>query len=330
MTPQLRLRLVVVAAEATTIAVTWPLWQVRETPPLLPLCELPPLDFAAPLLACLALALRWPTLGALLHTVVLALAMLADQTREQAPFVSFAILLWAAAPHRGAVAVGALHLIALWFWSGLGKLTSPGFLGHGGAWLLGSDAGEPTAAGIAVAVALGLAELLLAVAACTSRWRTRAALAAALLHLGILAFLVARGANAAVWAWNAALAVAAPLLLRAAPVPAWPVPGTRVPRIAAVAFVLLPLGFHAGAVDAPFAMQVYTRNEPRAVLLGAGGRSERVLYLSELRVPLPPVPRIQRQWFLRSGRRGERLALLEPRPLARWLGARDELLAVSP
>ncbi len=322
------LRLVVVVAEATTIAITWPLWQVREAPSLLPLVGLPQVGFAWPLLACLALALRWPTFGAVLHAFVLALAMLADQTREQPQMVSFGILLLASSNHRGAVALGTLHLCALWFWSGIGKLTSPHFLGAGGAWLLGAE--EAGAAGTSLAVALGLTELVLAVSCSILRWRSRVAVVASLLHANVLAFLVfARGANPAVWPWNAALAIAAPLLLRAAPARPWTAPGTFVPRLAALAFVVLPLGYHAGVVDAPFAMQVYTMNEPRAVRLHGDGRRESLLYLPELAVPLPPVPRIQRQWFQNEARAGERLALLERRPIARWFGSRDELLTVA-
>jgi hypothetical protein len=242
--------------------------------------------------------------------------------------VSFAILLWASTNRRGAMAIGMLHLCALWFWSGIGKLTNPHFLGAGGAWLLGAE--EPGPAGTLLAVALGLAEVVLAVSCFTVRWRPRAAVAAILLHAGIFGFLVfVRGANAAVWPWNVAIALAAPLLLRAAPTRPWSVPGTLVPRLAALAFVVLPLGYHAGVVDAPFAMQVYTMNEPRAVRLHGDGRREPLLHLRELAVPLPPVPRIQRQWFHHEARAGERLALLERRPLARWLGSRDELLEVQ-
>lgn len=318
-------RLAVVAAAAASIAVTWPLWQVRSEPPLLPLCELPQVPFAAPLLASLALALRWPVLGAAIHSVLLAVAMLLDQTREQPQFVSFAILLWATTPLAGASAVGVLHLGALWAWSGLGKLASPGFLVGGGSWLLGAG-GEPSSAGTALAVLVGLGELALGLAVLCGRRHAFVVWAAVSLHLGILAFLVVRGENAAVWAWNAALAFCAPRLLREVPARGLFGPGVLAPRIAAVAFVVLPIGFHLGFVDAPFAMQVYTQNTPRAVRLGGSAGVEAIVYVEDLRVPLPPVPRVQRQWFAAVGARGERLALLEPRPLARWLGARDQLL----
>lgn len=330
------LRQVVVAAQATTIAITWPLWQPRTSPPLLPVAALanaPALSFGAALLASLLVTLRWPRTGALLHSLLLGAAMLFDQTREQPQLLSLALLLWATVPGATPRALGAAQIIALWFWSGLGKLCSPRFLTEGGAFLVGLPAGSESTSGTVLAIALGCAEIALAVLALMPRWRRHAGIAGCLLHAGILLVLspLGRNLNPSVWPWNAALMFAAPILLGAAPTTTPAAGGARIARrcVAGFLFALLPLGFHAGCVDAPFASQVYTLNEPRALVLHADGASTRVGLLPDLRVFVPAVPRIQLAWFERSARTGDRLVLLEPRPLARWLGAGDRLIDAS-
>jgi hypothetical protein len=85
-------RRVVLLAQAATILSTWPLWSVRVLPPNLPLIDLP-LPSHVPLLLSLAVAWRWPARGALLHALVLALAVLLDTTRLTAAPCSLAVLL---------------------------------------------------------------------------------------------------------------------------------------------------------------------------------------------------------------------------------------------
>jgi hypothetical protein len=317
------LRQIVVACQAATILVTWPLWQARAEPPLLPLLPVPALPFGAALLATLAVALVRPRLGAALHGALLAVAITADQTREQPQVLSLALLLASGVWPR-ARALGALHLPALWFWSGLGKLLSPRFPGEGGAWLLGAAADPGLAC--AAAFALGGAEVALAALALGARTRRTAAALAVLLHASILGFLVLRSANPAVWPWNAALAVAAPCLLRADP----GITAARCSRsilaCAAVLFVLLPLGWHAGLVDRAFSHAVYTLDGPRAVWLPADGGVAELGELPGLRVTLPPQPRVLAAYFAATARDGDALAILESRRLARALGAGDRLL----
>lgn len=300
--------------------VTWPLWQTRAHPQLLPVVEIP-MPFGFALLASLALAACRPVVGSVLHVVLLALAILADQTREQPQVLSMGVLLLATLPIRGAREIGSLHLCSLWLWSGIGKLTSARFWENGGSWLLGdgSDAGTTTL-GVIVAVLIGLGELTLAVLALLPRTRRTAGLLGAIMHLSILTFLspLGRDWNPSVWAWNAVLAVASLQLLRRtdAGLGAILSRGGPVVRIAAGLFVALPIGFHLGVVDAPFAMQVYTQNGCRALVVRANGPVEVVGDLPDLRVHLPPVPRINLVWFARHGRLGDRMILVEDRPLA--------------
>jgi hypothetical protein len=324
------LRWIVVASQAATIGITWPLWQVRLDPPLLPLWPMPALPFGGALLATLAVALVRPRLGAALHAALLLLSIVADQTREQPQVLSLALLLCVTASTR-LRAIGALHLAALWFWSGLGKLLSPRFLGEGGTWLLGGSVAAGSATAFTAAAALGAGELALGVLALGARTRRVAAVLGALLHASILLHLVLRGANPAVWPWNAALAAAAPLLLgrTGGSILPWGRCGGVV-RWCAPLFLLLPLGYHAGLVDRAFAHSVYTLDGPRAVLLWADGRVEERRELPALRVPLPPVPRVLEAFFVATARPGDALAILEGRPLARLLGARDRMLRTPP
>lgn len=124
--PPLPRRLAVVVGQVATIVVTWPLWNARDD--ALPLVPGPRLDFGwLLLLSCLA-ALRWPVPATLVHWGVLVAAILMDQTREQPQVLSLALLLLATWPRPWAARVVILHLAALWFFAGLGKLTSARFL----------------------------------------------------------------------------------------------------------------------------------------------------------------------------------------------------------
>lgn len=320
------LRAAVVAAQAATLLITWPSWQTRLDPPLLPLLPLPAVPFGAALLASLALVLLRPRLGTVLHALLLALAIAADQTREQPQVLSLALLL-GAATFPSLRTVGALHLVALWLWSGLGKLLSVRFLAEGGAWLCGGAAAAGSPIAVAAAALLGAGELTLGLLALCARTRRAAAGLGACLHVSILLYLLLRGANPAVWPWNAALCIAAAVLLGGSrgTLAGWWRHGAAV-RCAVVLFVLLPLGYHAGLVDRAFAHSVYTQDGPRAVWLHGCGRIEEVCELRELRVSLPAVPRVQEAFFAHKARSGDALAIVEPRLLARALGARDRLL----
>lgn len=322
------LRLAIVLAAAASLLVTWPLWQLRTEPPMLPLVALP-LPFGSMLLATLAFALWRPLAGALLHAAVLTAAMLADQLREQPQMISLAALLLAVAPVRGGARLGAVHLIALWLWSGLGKLTSPTFWSTGAAWLLALEPGTSSALATTAAALLGLTEIALAALAIAPQTRRLAAWTGALLHGGAFVYLAfLRDTNVAVWPWNLALASAAFVLLGQIQ---GPLLGDRkldgpLPRIAALAALVLPLGFHAGFVDAPFAQQVYCMNEPAATWQRADGDLQSQGLVHELGVFVPGVLRIQEAWFHACARPGERLVIEERRPIAKLLRGGDRLL----
>jgi hypothetical protein len=327
------LRLVVVTAQAATILITWPLWQPRTEPPLLPLIELPAWPFGLLLLVSLALAVVRPVAGVLAHVGLLTVAIVADQTREQPQVLSLAVLLAATMQKRGACEIGALHLVALWLWSGIGKLTSGRFLAHGGAWIVfGPETADtqvdPTAS-IAAGVSVGAVEVALALLVLVPRTRRGAAWAGAVLHLAILALLspLGRDWNPAVWPWNAALAIGSVLLL--GQVEGGPRAMLRrcgpATRALAAMFFALPVGFHLGLVDGPLAFQVYAQNTCHAIVLRADGRTEIPGRIAALRVLMPPVPRILLVWFLRTGGPGDRMILVDDRPLGAVLGPRERI-----
>ena len=131
-------RCLLVAAQGATIVVTWPLWQVRFSPPMLPVLGGPQWNFGLLLLASLGYVLWRPRLGLLAHTCLLIVAAAQDQMRLQPEFISLTILLWGTLPSRGAQLTARVHLIALWFFAGLHKLTSPGFATGDAHWLVTS------------------------------------------------------------------------------------------------------------------------------------------------------------------------------------------------
>lgn len=301
--------------------------------PLLPLIELPAWPFGFVLLASLALALVRPVAGVLVHVVLLATAIVADQSREQPQLISLAILLAATMPRRGACEIGALHLAALWLWSGIGKLTSGRFLTHGGAWIVfgpeTTDTQVDLAASVAAGALVGAVEVTLAVLVLVPRTRRAAAWAGAVLHLAILALLspLGRDWNPSVWPWNVALAISSVGLLRR--VDGGPVAMLRrsgmATRVLAALFFALPIGFHLGYVDGPLAMQVYAQNTCHAIVLRADGRTEIPGRIPALRVLMPPVPRILLVWFRRTGGPGDRMILVDDRPLGAVFGPRERL-----
>ena len=334
-------RWLVVAAQGATIAITWPLWQVREDPPLLPAVQWqqwPAVDWpqlsdgvqfspGAWLLASLAVALVLPRTGAALHVGLLAVAMLQDQTRMQPEVISLGLLLVGTLPGDGARLVGRAHLIALWFFAGFHKLLSPEYFTGVMPAMFGGDATQTASAlqHVALAVLGGVmaaGELSLGVLAMVPRTRRACAVAACAFHLLVLLWLAGKMQwNPAVWPWNLTLAVAGFALI-------WPwttslahdVRTARwVPRALAILLLVSPLGYYFGLVDPYLAHCLYTRNVPKAQQLTIGGPQPLDTW-SALRVPLPPAHRILEQFFQKTALPSERLVIDDPRWWARYRG----------
>ena len=124
----LSFRTLVVACQAATLWITWPLWQVRDSPPMLPALSLPAFDLGWLLICSLLLVLVAPLPGITLQTILLLYAVLIDQTRLQPGVVSLLFLLWGTVPNPTAQGFARAHLLTLWLFAGFHKLLSPAFM----------------------------------------------------------------------------------------------------------------------------------------------------------------------------------------------------------
>lgn len=357
------LRVLLALMQAMAIGLTWQLWQVRTAAGDAP--NLPVLDagwvqqlqfsFGWLLLASLVLAVMRPGWGIILHCGLLVLAILLDQLRIQPEFISVAILLIGTLPGGGPKRLARCHLIALWFWAGLHKLLSAGYLFDSGPRMWTDTIGE-LPRGLAVGLAVGAAvfELWLGIVAIVPRARRLVPWLAALLHAGILLSLFVQGWNPAVWPWNVAVVAAAVELFGREQKSedkgqTTEDSGSWVEfswKMAAVIALLHPGLYYVGLADAYVSWCVYSSNTPAATLYAAGADSrvddaiaadnkldpaalEEVLEFAEgdelqfkhyaaLQVPLSPAPRLFELYFRRVGRPGEMLVIDDPRPVARW------------
>ncbi|MFM8985390.1 MAG: hypothetical protein ACKONH_04915 [Planctomycetia bacterium] len=321
----LALRAALVAAQAATVLVTWNVWHPRSFPPLLPLVELPPFPAGQALLASLAVALFRPRVGVPLHAVVLAVAIVADQSRLQPHVISMATLLWATVGSPGGLVVARGSLAALWLYAGIHKLTSPAYFVTTGPWLLAAVwPGGPQWLGSAIAMAVAVTEVFLGCGCLVPRLRTAVAGVAAVFHVATFAVLALRlHWNSAVWPWNLALAVAGPAIVLG-----WRGRGlgdawgaaTRAARAVAIALFVLPAGYWLGVVDAFLAHCVYADNRPRAFVCTPFGRTDLDTICLRLGVVLPPAHRLYVPFFRGIGRPGEWLEVEDPRWIARVRG----------
>ena len=313
-----RFRWVLILTQATTILVTWPVWQIRTAPPMLPAVSWLQLDMGPLLLISLAMICVAPRCGMLVHTALVVWAMGLDQMRMQPPIISQVLLLWSTLPGRSAVTIGRVHLLALWFYAGAYKLLSPYYVQGDPQWLLRSLYPSATD-GMCLAFAWMVicAELGLAFGAWFRRTRFVAGPAAFAVHLGILFSLSPMGINwdPAVWAWNFALALSGLVLIQGWETrllddlrggPAW---------LTAVAAVLLlaPLGYSFGVVDTCFCHLLYSNHVPQARIHTADGSVTLIDTRPQLNVPVPQIPRLLRAHFQAVGGPADRLEVWDPR-----------------
>lgn len=324
-------RTIAALAQCATVWITWKLWLVRTSPPNLPLGPTIALPFGHALIATALLAVIAPRVGAVLHAIVLAVAIAADLTRVQPASYCFAILLLATAFGASATALGRLFLASLWFYAGFNKLLSHGWFTGTAPWLLTAIVKHPTpwvSKWFPWVIAAG--ELSLGPLALIPRTRKLAALGAIALHVGILVDLGPWGHNwnRAVWPWNLGLALAAPLLL-------WPWHGEAPRETAArthklalgagLALLIAPALWHVGMFPAYFAHHLYSEDLPTARWCTSDSacsneRGNDEVYAA-LQVPLSPSVPIIRAHFLARCQRGETLIIEESR---RWFVRRGQ------
>jgi Methylamine utilisation protein MauE len=321
----LAFRWLTVGCMAATFLITWPLWEVHESPPMLPAVDLPAYNVGPALLASLAVILVLPLPGTALLTGLLLYAMAIDQTRIQPEVVSLLILLWGTLPVPSYRAVARAHLCAMWFFAGFNKLFSPDFHDGTAQWLMdGLIFDVPAWVRDNAGYVIGFTELGIGVLAIVPRTRKVAAVAAFGLHVGILEVLSPRGHdwNEAVWPWNVALAFAGFAFI-------WPWNQSltdwfqschRVVRPLLVVLLIAPLGFYVGVTDAYLAHNLYSSNVARAQTTG----SDTSVTWSAFNVPMPPERRLFKQYFKLTCQPGDIMVITDTRWWYRRQGLEEE------
>ena len=301
---------------ATTVLLTWPLWQARDFPPLLPVADLPQCNFGWPLLAACGLLAALPRLGLATCWIGFSLAMLLDQTRIQPQVISMLMLSLATINWQPGVLVARASLASLWLFAGIHKLISPAYYRFFVPWLLGCQ--WDSAAGVAVAASLALGEIALGIGCLVPATRRLVAFGGVLLHLAALVLLSPIGLewNSAVWPWNLALAAAS--LAIVLPWGGWALgecwqESPDWVKAWAVGLLVMPLGYYVGIVDAYLAGCVYAYNTQRAFICTAFDRTDMGGLEKILNVPLPPAPRLFKAFFLQVGRAGTWVEIEDPR-----------------
>lgn len=318
-------RVVLVAAQAATILLTWKVWQVREVPPLVPLAAVPQIEMAVPLIASLVVVLALPRVGLPLHTLLLGWAIVADQCRLQPQVISLTWLLWGTSGLAGGLLVARGSLAATWLYAGLHKLTSPATLDALGTWTLqGIWPGAAPGLAVPLGTAVALAEIGLGIGTLVPVCRRAVAIGAVVFHAAVLLVLAWRlDWNPEVWPWNVALACAGPLLVAPWRGPglgdAW-LPASRTARGLAVGLLVMPVGYWLGVVDAYLAHGVYAENTPRAFICSPFDRRDLGEACYRLGVVLPPARRMFVPIFRGLGRPGEWLEIEDPRWIAHLRG----------
>jgi hypothetical protein len=169
--------------------------------------------------------------------------------------------------------------------------------------------GAAHAAVLAVAVVPAL-ELGLGAASLSGRLWPLVRWGAFVVHAGVLVTLLASGWNSAVWPWNLALALAPIGLFRAAPASATAL-AWHARRLVPAALLAYPALFYVGLVDAYVSHNLYSSNTAEGYVCAGDGACGQLAYapVDALNVPLPPEPRLYRQWFARACEPGEQLTV---------------------
>ncbi len=197
----------------------------------------------------------------------------------------------------------------MWLWAGTHKALSLGW-STGGASFIGSALGVPKPW---IAALVPVAEIALGLMAMWPRLGKATAAGGFILHSMIVVTLLAANWNSAVWPWNVGLALASLLLFTER---VGKLQNRRVVRGAALAFFIYPALFYLGLGDAYLSHNLYTSNTAEAAVCTPGTALCLPAPFSTwtaLNVPLPPEPRLYRQWFQMTCTPGTVLRITGPR-----------------
>lgn len=319
-------------AQLLTVLITWPLWEIRQSPINLPwIAAMPQIPFGILMIASLVGVLVSPRrYGLAIHLAVLVAAVLLDQTRCQ-PQVLWVAVLSVACVFDRAKQFCVWALVALWLWAGIHKAISSEWY-QGNAFQLMQQAGvvEPLRWCYWFALLVTISEIAQGVLAI---FRPRiAATTCVLLHLGIGGFMMFIQYNYSVVPWNICTAIVGTwLMLNAAieknvpckPILALPKPAQTpgalwIGRCVVAALLILPVGFYTGHIRHCFAHVLYSGGLPLASISKTDGTVDQLLGWEMIRVPFPHEPSAFRDYFSLTAVPGEKLHIHEIRP---WLSS---------
>ena len=291
------------ACQAATIAITWPLWSVRDAPPNLPAVELPESPWGVLLFATLFVVVLLPRFGVFAHCLVLGLSMLADEYRFQPQLWTLAGMMLAAVSDD-ARRFMRWQMPALWIWTAVHKTLSPDWwCVHSGS-MFGPLIGSDVLVIVGVALAVTAAELLTGVVALVRPKWLRVLCPA--MHAGIFCFLLIRGWNYSVLPWNFAMCLCGAWLC------CYRGKSRSWEWLAACVLFVVPIGFYVGWVDHTAAHVLYSGGTPTAKIW-RGDRCRGVDQWGELAVPFPSEQRHFLRYFERTAKVGEMLVIEDQR-----------------
>ena len=303
----------VVICQTITVLVTWRLWQIHRSPPMLPALPLPELNLGIIILVSLAAILVRPLAGLIIHTIVILYSILIDQSRLQPEIVSMVILMWGSRRSPSLKVIARAHLVSLWLFAGLNKLLSVGYM---------SSLSLAHPRSTSRAFLLPLVELTLGMLALIPRGRSFAAALAFALHITIFAFVLKGKPGSPILCWNLALAFAGFAFISSWSRSLSSNLKELNPVAASVVLLILisPIGFYFGIFDAYLSHHLYSKSVPIAIWYRANGKREGIDTWKTLNVPLPPEHRLYEAYFNASCERGDFLIIRDPRHWAKWRG----------
>lgn len=303
---------VAVASQLATIAITWPLWQVRTDPPLLPALSLPlpQFNFGWLMVASCLLTLLRPWIGVWVHLAVMLVACVFDEMRTQPQFFAIWVLMLASAKSE-LDPVARWFLISMWIWAGAHKLFSPDWFTHSVSDLLIRVSLDPDAWHWPFAIGIAAVEIIIGIVAIFAP--RQSAFLCPLMHFGIILFVspLALNWNYSVIPWNFASALIGFNILRntrtAMPTKPWE-------YVVAGLLLLYPSGFYLGWVDHGISFVFYSDHTPHG-LVSTSNEVKRIRGWTNVNVPFPNERRLLRRHFEASAKPGDKLHIRDPRAM---------------
>jgi hypothetical protein len=323
-------------AQMATIFITFPLWQVRQDPPNLPLwqddswealgTDAPEFNFGPLVLLSLIFPIISPLRGTIVHLALLSVAIAFDQFRLQPQFVCVALLMLFMSTEK-LYDYGRWFLVALWFWAGLHKWLSAEWFGYIAESLVSQVRWLPSQSHLTFAFGVATIETGLGIVAV---FKPRvAAVGGPLLHLAIVAFLSPLGIskNLSVVPWNLYTAGMAVVLFRDSQPLITPSFLSRPAKqwLWPTVVLLLPIGFYTGHIDRTFSFVLYSGNLPHAAVTDfdspapESGMTPKIVFQKienwvSMAVPTPRNHQALIRYFEKTSRTGSKLHIQDPRP----------------